>query len=67
VYSQLKLRDEGGKIVAENDGAVPFQPDARLFFTPLSDGNFQIVATASGELPRGAYTLTIRAFAAKPK
>jgi Flp pilus assembly protein TadD len=59
--SYLKLLDQSGKLLAENNDAVAFHPDARLIYTPAVRGSFRIVATSPGEWGRGTYTLTIRA------
>jgi serine/threonine protein kinase/Flp pilus assembly protein TadD len=63
----LKLEDDKGKVLAENDDVFPGNLDARIVFTPVEDGTFRIVATSLGERGTGAYTLTIRAIGAKNK
>jgi tetratricopeptide (TPR) repeat protein/tRNA A-37 threonylcarbamoyl transferase component Bud32 len=59
--SFLKLLDATGKLLAQDDDISAENPDARLIFTPKTDGTFRVVATSYQEAGRGAYTLTIRA------
>ncbi len=50
--SYLKLHDPAGKLLAENDDALPPNLDARLIYVPQADGIYRILATLHQE--RGA-------------
>ena len=63
----LKLYDDRGKLLAENDDVAENNQDARLVFTPPAAGTFRIEATSFEQSGRGAYTLTIRAISGTPK
>ena len=56
----LKLLDEKGKLLDENDDIAPDNHNSRLLFTPKQDGTFRIVATSFQQNGMGAYTLTVR-------
>jgi tetratricopeptide (TPR) repeat protein/tRNA A-37 threonylcarbamoyl transferase component Bud32 len=61
----LRLEDSQGKVLAENDDISPDNLNSRILFTPKEDGTYRIIATSFQQRGSGAYTLTIRAFAAK--
>jgi serine/threonine-protein kinase len=59
----LKLEDAQGKLLAENDDIEPgVNLNARLEFTPRSDGAYRLVATSFEQAGAGPYTLRIREF-----
>jgi tetratricopeptide (TPR) repeat protein len=58
----LRLEDEKGKLLAENDDISPDNLNSRLTFTPKQDGVYRVVATSFVQRGRGAYTLRIREF-----
>jgi hypothetical protein len=57
----LRLEDEAGKVLAENDDLNEHTDDSRIIFT----APYRIVATSAGQHGTGAYTLSIRTFAMK--
>jgi hypothetical protein len=65
--SYLKLYDDSGKLLAENDDIADNNQDARLIFTPKADGTFRVEATSFEQRGRGGYTLTICAISGAAK
>jgi hypothetical protein len=65
--TRLRLEDDTGKVVAENDGVSKDGPGSRLVFTPPGDGSYRVVVASRRADGMGAYTLTIREFPAKTK
>jgi hypothetical protein len=65
--SYLKLHDPAGKLVAENDDIAEGNLDSRIIITPKETGVYRITATSFQETGRGAYSLVIRQYSAKPK
>ncbi len=63
----LRLQDEKGRVVAENDDISPTNLNSRIVFTPREDGAYLIVATSFQQRGAGAYTITVREFAGKAK
>jgi hypothetical protein len=63
----LRLEDEKGKVLSENDDISKDNQDSRVFFNPPATGSYRIVATSFEQRGTGAFTLTIREFAAKRK
>ena len=62
----LRLLDQDGKVVAENDDiSYPANMDSRIMFTPSASGAYRIVATSFLQRGIGVYTITIREFAVK--
>jgi len=71
----LRLEDAKKKVLAENDDieepGVRGQEsgvrnlNSRLIFTPKEDAVYRLIATSFEQRGAGAYTLTIREFAAK--
>jgi serine/threonine protein kinase/tetratricopeptide (TPR) repeat protein len=61
----LRLEDGQGKVLAENDDISPGNRNARIVFTPQEGGAYRVIATSYQQQGTGAYTLTIRQFAAK--
>ena len=61
----LRLEDEQGKVLAENDDISEDNLNSRIVFTAPAAGSYRIVATAFEQRGTGAYTLTIREFAAR--
>ena len=61
----LRLEDDKGKVLAENDNISPENLNSRIIFTCKQDGSYRIVATSFQQAGRGAYVLTIREFPAK--
>jgi tetratricopeptide (TPR) repeat protein len=61
----LRVHDGQGKLLAENDDiAYPANLNSRLLFTAPADGTYRLVATSFEQRGTGAYTLTMRSFAA---
>jgi tetratricopeptide (TPR) repeat protein len=59
----LRLHDQKGKLLAENDDIVPgVNLNSRLYFTAPADGTFRLMATSFEQRGVGAYTLTVRSF-----
>jgi serine/threonine-protein kinase len=56
----LRLEDDRGKILAENDDISPDNLNSRLVFTVARDGAYRIIATSYQQRGQGDYTLTIR-------
>jgi serine/threonine-protein kinase len=63
----LRLHDEQGKVVAENDGISKDNRNARIIFKPPRDGTYRILATCSRQRGVGGYTVTIREFSPTKK
>jgi tetratricopeptide (TPR) repeat protein len=61
----LRLEDDKGKVLAENDDISPQNLNSRIIFTAPKDGTYRIVATSFEHRGSGAYTLTIREFTPK--
>jgi tetratricopeptide (TPR) repeat protein len=61
----LRLEDDKGKVVAENDDISPTNQNSRIVFIARADGAFRIVATSFEQRGAGAYTISVREFAAK--
>ena len=61
----LRLEDDKGKVMAENDDISPENLNSRIIFNCKEGGNYRIVATSYRQAGRGAYVLTIREFPAK--
>ena len=61
----LKLQDAQGKMLAENDDISLENLNSRIVFTPRTDGIYRVLATSFQEAGAGAYTITVREFAAK--
>jgi serine/threonine-protein kinase len=57
----LKLADDSGKLLAENNDVAPDSSNSRIIFTAPADGAYRISAT-SFEQGAGPYTLRIREF-----
>jgi tetratricopeptide (TPR) repeat protein len=60
--ASLRLHDDQGKVVAENDDISKGNPKARIVFMAPRGGTYRIVATCSRQRGVGGYTLTIREF-----
>ncbi len=63
----LRLEDDQGKIVAENDDVSPGNPHARIVFVGPADRVYRIVATSFQQRGIGTYTLRIREFVVKKR
>src|SRR5262249_16210150 len=63
----LKLVDQNGKTLAENDDIDPANKNlnSRVWFLPKVDGDCRIIATSYQESGRGAYVLRVSEFAPK--
>jgi hypothetical protein len=61
----LRLEDDKGKVLAENDDISPQNLNSRIIFPCKEDGNYRIVATSYQQAGRGAYVLIIREFPSK--
>jgi hypothetical protein len=61
----LRLHDDAGKVLAENDDISKDNLNSRIVFTATGDGSYRVVATSFRQRGAGAYTLTIREFTAK--
>jgi hypothetical protein len=61
----LRLEDDNGKLLAENDDISPANPNSRLIFTAPRDGSYRIVATSFQQRGTGTYSLIVREFAAR--
>ena len=61
----LRLEDADGKKIADNDDIAEDNLDARLIFTPPSDGVYRLVASSYEDRGVGAFTLRIREVRAK--
>lgn len=61
----LRLEDQAGKTLAENDDVRPGQTDARIVYAPAADSSLRIVATSFQQRGQGAYTLVFRVFQGK--
>jgi WD40 repeat protein/tetratricopeptide (TPR) repeat protein/tRNA A-37 threonylcarbamoyl transferase component Bud32 len=59
----LRLEDDQGKKLAENDDISPSNLNSRIVFRPEKDGPYRIVATSYQRRGSGDYALTIRVFA----
>ncbi|HZZ82377.1 MAG TPA: PDZ domain-containing protein [Gemmataceae bacterium] len=66
IDSYLILEDSSGTKVAEDDNSGNF-PNAKLVFTPKSDGNYRIIATSFGSGETGSFNLSVRRKAAPSK
>ena len=58
----LRLENDKGKVLAENDDISPQNLNSRIIFSCKEDGNCRIVATSYQQAGQGAYLLTIREF-----
>jgi hypothetical protein len=56
----LRLEDEKGKVVAENDDISPVSLNSRILFIAPADGAYRVVATSVRQRDEGGYVLTIR-------
>jgi hypothetical protein len=63
----LRLVDDKGKVLAENDDISPQNQNSRVVFTAPADGIYSIVATSFERRGTGVYTLTIREVGGKAK
>jgi len=63
----LRLEDDKGKVLDENDDISKDNPNSRIIFTPSTHGTYRIVATSFQQRGAGAYTLIIREFTAPKK
>jgi len=61
----LRLEDDKGKVLAENDDISDENLNSRIIFNCKEDGNYRIVATSFQQTGRGAYVLIIREFPSK--
>ena len=61
----LRLEDDKGKVLAENDDISPQNSNSRIGFPCKQDGSYRIVATSFQHAGRGAYVLIIREFTSK--
>jgi serine/threonine-protein kinase len=61
----LRLEDDKGKVLGENDDISAENLNSRLVFTVPRDGAYRIIATSYQQRGQGNYTLTIREFKAK--
>jgi tetratricopeptide (TPR) repeat protein len=58
----LRLEDDEGKVLAENDDISSQNLNSRIIFNCKQDGNHRIVATSFQQAGRGAFVLIIREF-----
>jgi tetratricopeptide (TPR) repeat protein len=58
----LRLHDDKGKVLAENDDVAPDNLNSRLLFTAPADGTYRVVVTSFEKHDTGAYTLMVRSF-----
>jgi len=63
----LKLQDEQGDVLAENDDTSRTNRNSRVEFTPKENGTYRIIATSLQQRGRGAYEVFVREFAEDPK
>jgi WD40 repeat protein/tetratricopeptide (TPR) repeat protein/tRNA A-37 threonylcarbamoyl transferase component Bud32 len=63
----LRLEDNQGQVLAENDDISPSNLNSRIIFRPEKDGPCRIVATSFQRRGSGEYALTIRVFARQNK
>ena len=61
----LRLEDDKGKVLAENDDISPQNLNSRIIFPCKQDGSYRIVATSFQQAGRGTYVLIIREFPSK--
>jgi tetratricopeptide (TPR) repeat protein len=61
----LRLEDDKGKVLAENDDISPQNLNSRILFNCKENGSYRIVATSFKERGTGSYLLTIREFVSK--
>jgi tetratricopeptide (TPR) repeat protein len=61
----LRLENDKGKVLAENNNISPQNVNSRIIFSCKEDGSYRIVATSFQQAGRGAYVLTVREFPAK--
>ena len=61
----LRLENDKGKVLAENDDISDENLNSRIIFNCKEDGNYRIVATSYQQAGRGAYVLIIREFPSK--
>jgi hypothetical protein len=59
----LRLENNTGKVLSENDDISPENDNSRLIFSAKRTGVYRIVATSAQHRGAGGYTLTIREFA----
>jgi hypothetical protein len=60
IDSFLRLENDQGTLLAENDDIDPPNLDSRIVYQPASDGSYRVVATSFQPRQTGAYTLSIR-------
>ena len=58
----LRLEDDKGKVLAENDDISPQNLNSRIIFNCKEEGSYRIVATSYQQAGQGAYLLTLREF-----
>jgi len=58
----LRLEDDKGKILDENDDISKDNLNSRIIFTPETDGVYRIIATSYQQRGRGAYEVILREF-----
>jgi serine/threonine protein kinase/Flp pilus assembly protein TadD len=58
----LQIKDEAGKLLAENDDISPNDLNSRIAFFPPRAGAYRVLATAHRRRGTGAYTLSVRAY-----
>ena len=56
----LRLEDDKGKVLAENDDISPTSQNSRIVFIARADGAYRIVATSFEQRGVGTYTVTVR-------
>jgi tetratricopeptide (TPR) repeat protein len=61
----LRLEDDKGKVLAENDDISPQNLQSQIIFSCKQDGTYRIVATSFQQVGRGTYVLIIREFQSK--
>jgi hypothetical protein len=61
----LRLEDDKGKVLAEDDDISDENLNSRIIFNCKEDGNYRIVATSFQQAGRGTYVVTIREFQSK--
>ncbi len=63
----LRLEDDKGKVVAENDDISKDNLNSRIIFPAPKDGSYRIVATSFEQRGSGNYIITIREFNPRKK
>src|SRR5262249_23721763 len=59
IDSYLILEDSAGAKVAEDDNSGAF-PNAKIVFTPKTEGTYRIIATSFDSGETGSFTLSVR-------